>query len=46
MVLLGIPSSWQRLAVGLLLLVGIGAQALSAATGRRRRQVVAGEVPA
>jgi simple sugar transport system permease protein len=45
LILLGVPSAWQRLAVGLLLLLGISAQALSAATARRRR-AVAGEVPA
>src|SRR5207249_3537672 len=30
LILLGVPSTWQRFAVGLLLLVGITAQALSA----------------
>jgi simple sugar transport system permease protein len=46
LILLGVPSSWQRLAVGLLLLIGISAQALSASVGRRRRQAVAAETPA
>jgi simple sugar transport system permease protein len=45
LILLGVPSSWQRLAVGVLLLIGISAQALSASSGRRRR-VVVGEAPA
>jgi simple sugar transport system permease protein len=45
LILLGVPSAWQRLAVGLLLLLGISAQALSAAVARRRRAVAA-EVPA
>jgi simple sugar transport system permease protein len=45
LILLGVPSAWQRLAVGLLLLVGITAQALSASTGKRRRALAA-EAPA
>jgi simple sugar transport system permease protein len=45
LILLGVPSAWQRLAVGVLLLIGISAQALSAATGKRRRAVAA-EAPA
>lgn len=45
LILLGIPSTWQRFAVGLLLLVGITAQALSAST-HRRRPALAGEAPA
>ena len=35
LILLGVPSTWQRFAVGLLLLVGIMAQALSARLRRR-----------
>ena len=35
LILLGVPSTWQRFAVGLLLLVGITAQALSARLRRR-----------
>ncbi|HEX7526316.1 MAG TPA: ABC transporter permease [Gaiellaceae bacterium] len=46
LILLGVPSSWQRLAVGLLLLVGISAQALSARAGARRRYAVANEASA
>jgi simple sugar transport system permease protein len=47
LILLGVPSTWQRAAVGLLLLVGITAQALSASAGRRRRPAVAeGAAPA
>ncbi len=45
LILLGVPSAWQRLAVGLLLLIGIAAQALSAASSRRRRADLA-EAPA
>lgn len=40
LILLGVPSAWQRLAVGALLLLGISAQAFSAATARRRRATV------
>jgi simple sugar transport system permease protein len=47
LILLGVPSTWQRAAVGMLLLVGITAQALSASAGRRRRPAVAeGAAPA
>lgn len=46
LILLGVPSSWQRLAVGLLLLVGISAQALTATLGRRRRAAIVGEAAA
>lgn len=35
LVLLGVPSTWQRAAVGILLLVGVGVQALDASRGRR-----------
>jgi simple sugar transport system permease protein len=45
LILLGIPSTWQRFAVGMLLLIGITAQSLSAST-RRRRPALAGEAPA
>lgn len=36
LVLLGIPSTWQRAAVGLLLLLGVGVQAVAASRARRR----------
>jgi simple sugar transport system permease protein len=36
LVLLGIPSTWQRATVGALLLLGVGVQALGANRGRRR----------
>jgi simple sugar transport system permease protein len=37
LILLGVPSTWQRLSVGFLLLIGIAAQALTASWGRRRQ---------
>lgn len=36
LVLVGIPSTWQRAAVGILLLLGVSFQALGAVRGRRR----------
>lgn len=36
LVLLGVPSTWQRAAVGILLLVGVGVQAIDAARRRGR----------
>ena len=39
LVLLGVPSTWQRAAVGVLLLVGVGVQALGASRGRRQSAV-------
>lgn len=36
LVLLGIPSTWQRAAVGVLLLLGVGVQAIAATRARRR----------
>jgi simple sugar transport system permease protein len=39
LVLLGVPSTWQRAAVGLLLLVGVSVQAIDASRGRRRPAV-------
>ena len=39
LVLLGVPSTWQRAAVGLLLLLGVSVQALTGARGRRRPAV-------
>lgn len=36
LVLLGIPSTWQRAAVGVLLLLGVGVQAVAASRARRR----------
>lgn len=44
LILLGVPGTWQRATVGLLLLIGVSAQALSAR--RRRRVEVAVEAPA
>ena len=41
LVLLGIPSTWQRATVGVLLLLGVSVQALGASGGRRRPVVVA-----
>ena len=46
LVLLGIPSTWQRAAVGVLLLLGVSAQALGAARARSRPVVVQKEVEA
>ena len=46
LVLLGVPSTWQRAAVGLLLLLGVSAQALGAARARTRPVVVQKEVEA
>ncbi len=37
LVLVGIPSTWQRAAVGLLLLIGVGVQAITAARAKPRR---------
>jgi simple sugar transport system permease protein len=45
LILMGVPGSWQRAAVGVLLLIGVSAQALAAA-GRRRRAVVLTDEPA
>lgn len=36
LVLLGVPSTWQRAAVGILLLVGVGVQAIDASRRRKR----------
>ncbi len=44
LILMGVPGSWQRAAVGVLLLIGVSAQALAAAA-RRRRAVVLTEEP-
>ncbi|RNE64171.1 ABC transporter permease [Cryobacterium tepidiphilum] len=45
LILMGIPSAWQRTAVGLLLVIGVGVQAISARRSSRRvfahREVVA-----
>jgi simple sugar transport system permease protein len=44
LVLLGIPSTWQRAAVGVLLLLGVSVQAFGANRGRRRPVVGQKEV--
>jgi simple sugar transport system permease protein len=44
LILLGVPGSWQRATVGVLLLIGVTAQAL-AARGRRRRVDLLAEGP-
>jgi simple sugar transport system permease protein len=46
LVLVGIPSTWQRAAVGLLLLLGVSAQAAGAFRSRRRPVIVQKEVEA
>lgn len=46
LVLLGIPSTWQRAAVGMLLILGVSVQALGAARARHRPVVVQKEVEA
>lgn len=46
LVLLGIPSTWQRAAVGLLLILGVSVQALGAARARHRPVLVQKEVEA
>lgn len=40
LILAGVPSAWQRAAVGLLLLVGVGVQAVAARRSARHRRVV------
>jgi len=40
LVLLGIPSTWQRAAVGVLLLLGVSVQALGAARSRKRPVII------
>ena len=35
LILIGVPSAWQRAAVGLLLVAGVGIQALAAKRGTR-----------
>lgn len=42
LILLGVPGTWQRAAVGLMLLIGISAQSLSARARRRSVEVLAG----
>jgi len=43
LILMGVPGSWQRAAVGALLLIGVSAQQLAAVGRRRRAAVLAGE---
>jgi simple sugar transport system permease protein len=40
LILAGVPSAWQRAAVGGLLLVGVGVQAVAARRSARHRRVV------
>lgn len=44
LVLLGVPSTWQRAAVGFLLIVGVGVQAVAARRSRKRPVEVQKEV--
>jgi simple sugar transport system permease protein len=46
LVLLGVPSTWQRGAVGMLLILGVSGQALGAARARQRPVVMQEEVEA
>lgn len=46
LVLVGIPSTWQRAAVGLLLLLGVSVQAIASARARTRPVLVQKEVEA
>jgi simple sugar transport system permease protein len=46
LVLVGIPSTWQRAAVGMLLLLGVTAQALGRSRSRKRTVIVQKEVEA
>jgi simple sugar transport system permease protein len=46
LILVGVPGTWQRAAVGALLLIGVSAQALAAASRRRRGAVAVAEEPA
>jgi len=46
LVLVGIPSTWQRAAVGMLLLLGVTAQALGRTRARKRPVIVQKEVEA
>jgi len=44
LVLIGIPSTWQRAAVGMLLIIGVSVQALAAVRNRRRPVAIEEEV--
>jgi simple sugar transport system permease protein len=46
LILLGVPGSWERAAVGALLLVGVSAQAIAAANRRHRGAIIPIEEPA
>lgn len=46
LILLGVPGSWERAAVGALLLIGVSAQAITAANRRRRGAIIPVEEPA
>ena len=43
LILLGIPGSWQRAAIGLMLLIGVGSQAIAEARRRKRVATVSEE---
>lgn len=42
LILLGVPSAWQRFAIGALLIIGVVSQALSARSARRRAAILSG----
>lgn len=42
LILLGVPSTWQRFAIGALLIIGVVSQALSARSAKKRASVLSG----
>jgi simple sugar transport system permease protein len=42
LILLGVPSSWQRFAIGALLIIGVVSQAISARSAKKRASVLSG----
>jgi simple sugar transport system permease protein len=46
LILLGVPGSWQRFAVGAMLIIGVAAQALTASSRRRTATATLAEAPA
>ena len=42
LILLGVPSSWQRFAIGILLIIGVTSQAISARSAKKRASVLSG----